>query len=111
MTEQNWGVGMAKDAIVSRELKSLQDELSASQRERAAASGYASAPLTAPAAPAELPKETPEEKELRDQLRELMKEVTDFFAETEKNISAHPAQSVIGALLVGILIGRLLGRR
>jgi hypothetical protein len=28
----------------------------------------------------------------------------------EKGIAAHPAQSVVGALLVGILIGRLLGR-
>ena len=102
---------MAEDAIVSRELKSLQEELSDSQRERAAASGHASAPLTAHA---ELPKgskETPEEKELRDQLQELMDEIKNFFAETEKNISAHPGQSVIGALLVGILIGRLLGRR
>jgi len=99
---------MAEDAIVSRELKSLQEELSASQRVRAAASGHVRAP---PTAPAELPKETPEEKELRDQLRELMDEVKNFFAETEKNISAHPAQSVIGALLVGILIGHLLGRR
>ena len=99
---------MAEDAIVSRELKSLQEELSTSQRERGAALGHASAPLTAPA---EVPKETPEEKELRDQLRELMEEVKHFIAETEKNISAHPAQSVIGALLVGILIGHLLGRR
>ena len=40
-----------------------------------------------------------------------MDEIKNFFAETEKNISAHPGQSVIGALLVGILIGRLLGRR
>ena len=105
---------MAEDAIVSRELKSLQEELSASQRERAAASGRASAPFTAPAAPAaptELPKETPEEKELRDQLRDLMDEMKNFFAETEENISVHPAQSIFGALLVGILIGRLLGRR
>lgn len=104
---------MATDAIVSRELKSLQEELAASQRERAAASGQANAPApaTTAAASGELPKETLEEKELRDQLRELMSEVTDFFAEAEKNISAHPAQSVVGALLVGILIGRLLGRR
>ncbi len=102
---------MAEDAIVSRELKSLQEELSVSQRERAAASGHASPPLVAPAATAELAKETPEEKELRDQLRALMDEVKIFFAETEKNISAHPTQSVIGALLVGILIGHLLGRR
>ena len=102
---------MAEDVIVSRELKSLQEELSVSQRERAAASGHASPPLTAPRRHRRATKETREEKELRDQLRELMDEVKNFFAETEKNISARPAQSVIGALLVGILIGHLLGRR
>jgi ElaB/YqjD/DUF883 family membrane-anchored ribosome-binding protein len=102
---------MAEDVVVSRELKSLQEELSASQRERAAASGHASAALTALADLPKETKETREEKELRDQLRELMDEVKNFFAETEKNISARPAQSVIGALLVGILIGHLLGRR
>jgi ElaB/YqjD/DUF883 family membrane-anchored ribosome-binding protein len=102
---------MAQDAILSRELKSLQEELSTSQRERAAVSAQASAPLTAPAPPADLPQETQVEKELHDQLRELMDEAKNFFTETEKNISAHPAESVVGALLVGILIGRLLGRR
>jgi len=60
---------------------------------------------------AEPAKERADERELRDQLRELVDEVTSFFAEAEKNISAHPTQSVIGALLVGILIGRLLGPR
>jgi ElaB/YqjD/DUF883 family membrane-anchored ribosome-binding protein len=39
-----------------------------------------------------------------------MKEATSFFDEAEKNIAAHPTESVVGALLVGILIGRLLGR-
>jgi len=43
-------------------------------------------------------------------LRELTSEATRFFDEAEKGISAHPTQSVVGALLVGILIGRLLGR-
>ena len=97
---------MAADVVVSRELKSLQDELSAAQRERSAA------PATpAPPSPAEPVKESADERELRDQLRELVNEVTNFFGEAEKNISAHPTQSVIGAMLVGILIGRLLGRR
>ena len=108
---------MATDAVVSRELKSLQDELSTSQRERllpptpptpptppAAAAG----PTATPPPP---PKETAEEHELRDQLRELVNEATTFFEEAEKNIAAHPTESVVGALLVGILIGRLLGRR
>ncbi len=101
---------MATDAVVSRELKSLQEELAASEREHispipppAAAAGDATPPPP--------PQEAAEERELRDQLRELVNEVTTFFEETEKNIAAHPTQSVVGALLVGVLIGRLLGRR
>ncbi len=105
---------MAADAVVSRELKSLQDELSVSQRERLAspaptALSVAASGMSTP--PAGSPQETTEEHELREQLRELVNEVTSFFEQTEKSISAHPAQSVISALLVGILIGRLLGRR
>ena len=42
---------------------------------------------------------------------DLPGEVTGFFEEAEKSIATHPAQSVVGGLLVGILIGRLLGRR
>jgi hypothetical protein len=105
---------MAADAVVSRELKSLQDELSVSQRDRmsppappppsAAASGVS-------ATPAGPPQETTEEHELREHLRDLVNEVTNFFEEAEKNIAAHPTESVVGAMLVGILIGRLLGRR
>jgi hypothetical protein len=99
---------MAADVVVSRELKSLQDEVLSAQRERVAAPpAVAATPLAAPAEP---PKETSEERELRDQLRDLMSEVTGFFDEAEKGIAAHPAQSVVGALLLGILIGRLLGR-
>lgn len=100
---------MATDAIVARELKSLQEELSASQKERPTT---AAAPAAAmPSAAAEPVRETPDEGELRDQLREFANELTNFFDEAERSISAHPGQSVIGALLVGILIGRLLGRR
>ena len=99
---------MAVDIVVSRELKSLQDELSAAQRERSAAPTIS--PPTSPSF-AEPAKENANERELRDQLGELVNEVTGFFAEAEKSISAHPTQSVIGAMLVGILIGRLLGRR
>jgi len=102
------GTGMAADVVVSRELKSLQDELSAAQRERS------TAPAVPPAAPpgsAEPFREAPDEGELRDQLGQLVDEVTGFFEQAEKDIAAHPAQSVVGALLVGLLIGRLLGRR
>lgn len=105
---------MAADPVVSRELKSLQEELSISRRERVAppASPTPSAvgggvAATFPGAP----KEAAEEYELRQQLREFVNEITKFFDAAEKNIAAHPTESVVGAMLVGILIGRLLGRR
>jgi ElaB/YqjD/DUF883 family membrane-anchored ribosome-binding protein len=44
-------------------------------------------------------------------MRQFVHELTDLFGKAEKGISAHPTQSVAAALLVGILIGRLLGRR
>lgn len=100
---------MAADAIVTQELNSLQQELSASQKERVAATAAASA--AAPPLSSEPVTEAPEEWEMPGQLGELIDEVTQFFQEAEKNIAAHPAQSVIGALLVGILIGRVVGRR
>jgi ElaB/YqjD/DUF883 family membrane-anchored ribosome-binding protein len=103
---------MATDAVVSRELRSLQDELSASQRERASPTPSPAAAASGPAAaPSPPPQEAAEERALREQLRELVNEATTFFEEAEKNIAAHPTESVVGALLVGVLIGRLLGRR
>ena len=104
---------MATDVVVSRELKSLQDELSAAKTQRAAnsaGSAAASAPMAAPTA-AEPSSEPSDEVELQGQMRQFAHELTELFVEAEKGISAHPTQSVAGALLVGILIGRLLGRR
>ncbi len=99
---------MTADVVASRELKSLQDEMLAAQRDRLA--GAPAPPTTAPG-PREPAEESSDERELREQLRELVNEVTTFFEEAEKNIAAHPTESVVGALLVGVLIGRLLGRR
>jgi ElaB/YqjD/DUF883 family membrane-anchored ribosome-binding protein len=99
---------MGVDVVVSHELSSLQDELADSQRDRLAAS---SAPPTSPSASTATVEESPDERELRDQLRELVHEITNFFEEAEKHIAAHPTQSVVGAFLAGILIGRLLGHR
>jgi len=103
---------MSADATVSRELKSLQDELSVSQRQRISSPPPpgASATSGSTAAPPS-PQEIAEEHELRAQLSEFMDEVKGFFAEAEKNITAHPTESVVAALVLGILIGRLLGRR
>ena len=104
---------MATDVVVSRELKSLQDELSAAKTQRAAdtaPSAAISAPMAPPTA-AEPPPEPSDEAELQGQMRQFAHELTELFSEAEKGISAHPTQSVAGALLIGILIGRLLGRR
>jgi ElaB/YqjD/DUF883 family membrane-anchored ribosome-binding protein len=96
---------MASDSVVSQELKSLQEELAAARRERSEAASPVQPP-TSPEGDLEA-----EKHEWRDQLGELANAVTGFLEEAEKDIAAHPAQSVIGALVVGILIGRMLGRR
>jgi ElaB/YqjD/DUF883 family membrane-anchored ribosome-binding protein len=110
------------DQVLSRELKSLREELATVRRQRAMQSadraaepavgsgtGVGAAAIgTAPAGPHEEP---PTEQELRSQLRDLVKEFTDFADEAEKNISAHPAMSIVTAMLLGIVIGSLLARR
>jgi len=102
------GAAMATDALVSQELKSLREELSASQQERAAASAAA---VTAPPSVSKTSAEPGEEKQSLDEINDFAEEIKTLFEEAEKSVSAHPTQSVVGALLVGILIGRLLGRR
>lgn len=100
---------MASDPALSRELKALREELSTAQRERA---GPVAAPEREPSAPpSQPPEDRAEDEHLRKQLGEFIDEATQFFEHAEKSIAAHPAQSVVGALLVGILIGRLIGRR
>jgi ElaB/YqjD/DUF883 family membrane-anchored ribosome-binding protein len=104
---------MPADRVLSRELKSLQDELSAARRERAVQGAPASGmtPSGETAAPAGRHEESAEESELRGELRDLVKEITDFAEDAEQTISAHPAMSIVAAMLLGILIGSLLGRR
>ncbi len=97
---------MSADPVLSRELKSLQDELSVSQRQRVQTSPAAGAADTiATAVPLARLDESAEEKELLGQLQDLIKEITEFVEHAEKNISAHPAMSVIAAMLSGSLIG------
>ena len=100
---------MASDRVVSQELKSLRDELSAAQRERSAAS--ASPQMPPFPSPQPVGGTADDDDDVRNQLGELVDAITGFLEEAEKDIAAHPARSVIGALVVGILIGRLMGRR
>jgi len=102
---------MAGDVLVSRELKSLQDELAAAKTDRATRTDSPVSPAVEAATAAEPSQKLAEDAELHGYLRQLADEVTELLGEAETSISAHPARSVAGALLVGILIGRLLGRR
>ena len=102
------------DPVLSRELKSLQEEL-ATGRQRPAPSadrpGAGAAVNGDSAASAGRPEEFPTEQKLRGQLSDLVKEFTDFVDDAEKNISAHLAMSIVAAILLGIVVGSLLGRR
>jgi hypothetical protein len=98
---------MTADDVIARELKSLQQDVAALRRQRPPGP----AGQAAPAAPAEPPAPAGEDSDLWEQMRELVDEATGFLKEAERGIAAHPAQSVVGALFLGIVIGRLLGRR
>lgn len=101
--------------MLLRELKSLQNEAAAAQRERirpmatvaTADRGSVKDLAVTDATPAD----AADERALRDQLGDFVDQVTKFFEDAEKNITSHPIESVAGALLIGILIGRLIGRR
>jgi ElaB/YqjD/DUF883 family membrane-anchored ribosome-binding protein len=102
---------MAADAVVSRELKSLQEELSASQREHPSSSADPVSVSAGTAAQTSQLEDTADEKQLHGSVGKFIEAITEFFEEAEKNVSAHPTAHVIGGIVVGILIGRLLGRR
>jgi ElaB/YqjD/DUF883 family membrane-anchored ribosome-binding protein len=96
--------------MVSRELKALQDQVAQRQRLASPAPAASAPSPSATAAPATATPDA-EEKKLREEIDDFLKEASGLFEEAEKNIAAHPTASVIGALVVGILIGRMLARR
>ena len=102
---------MTADAVLSRELKALHEELSTSRRERPSPPADHTSVSEDKAARTGQLEDSAEEEQLKSDLREFVKAITEFVDEAEKNVSAHPTASVVGALVVGILIGRLLGRR
>jgi ElaB/YqjD/DUF883 family membrane-anchored ribosome-binding protein len=104
---------MVADAELSREPQSLQEELSASQRDHpsAPADPVSASAGTVPQTSQPGDAATADEQELHGTVDKFIEAITEFFEEAEKNVSAHPAANVIGGMVVGILIGRLLGRR
>lgn len=104
---------MIADSMLSRELKSLHEELSIARRERAVqnAPGPGTAGSGETSASVGPPEESAAEKGLHGEIRDLVKEITDFVEDAEKNVSAHPTLSIVAAMLLGMLIGSMLGRR
>ena len=101
---------MPADTVLSRELTSLREEVSRSQRERLSASAHATETIST-IAPGNDRMEAEDEQKIREDLREFIDEMTKFVEDAEKNIAEHPTVSLIGALVIGILIGRTFGRR
>lgn len=102
---------MPGDPVVSRELSSLREEIAESQRARQSSPPDRPNLTDAIPRPISQAEETAEEHQLRRELREFVDEVTKFFEEAEKNVAANPTASVVGALVLGILIGRFLRQR
>ena len=96
------------------ELRSLHDELSASRRQHSSPSADQAAASERTVALASQPKDSDDKADAplpREELHGLINLITKFVEDAEKNVSEHPMANVVGALVVGILIGRLLGRR
>ena len=100
---------MTSDAVLSRELKSLHEALLAS-RQRRPSQALEPMPTSRQAVPPTAQPEDTGEAKPEHELLDFANGIKEFLGEAERNISSHPAASTLGAVLVGILIGRLLGR-
>jgi ElaB/YqjD/DUF883 family membrane-anchored ribosome-binding protein len=101
---------MTARSQIARELAALHQEMSTAKRGRCS-------PINDPSAGggeeagADAAEIATEERVAAADDGDLLDMVREFITEAEHNIAEHPAATVVGALLVGILIGRLLGRR
>ena len=89
------------DADLHAEIEALRREIAAMRAEQAAAksgTGKVEEAIEAGAA------------SLTEQLRGLAREIADLTEETEKGVVAHPLTSVLAALVLGMVIGRVLPR-
>ncbi len=111
---------MASKSATLEELHSLREELSTARRARKPKG--APSPATTERAEDRKPASTgsaagaasdgPADAEgPHDQIGELMSEAARFLEEREKDIGAHPVAIAIGGIVVGMIIGRMLGRR
>jgi ElaB/YqjD/DUF883 family membrane-anchored ribosome-binding protein len=101
---------MTADEVVSRELKSLHEELSAPKQDPVAPPADPE-PWRGAAAHAASQADSVEQQEVREALGKFVDAVKEFVEEAEKSVSGRPVANIIGGIVVGIVIGRLLGRR
>lgn len=102
---------MSGDSVLFRELKALREELSTTQRERLSRAAERAPATGKTSEVSDDPSSTAIDPSLEGELTELVEAIKGFAEEAERNVAAHPTATAIGAMAVGILIGRLLGRR
>ena len=105
---------MASKSAMLEELQSLREGLSTARRARkskGAPSPVAAEPAPTGSVAAAAPDGAADSEKLHDQIGELMNEAARFLEEREKDIGAHPVAIAIGGIVVGMIIGRMLGRR
>jgi len=95
------GARVMTDADLRAEIARLREEVAALRVDRATTDRTAGAGEEE-AAEANSP--------FAEQMRNLVREVSALAEETEKGVVNHPLASVIGALVLGILIGRITHR-
>lgn len=107
---------MPADPVLSGELTALREELARSREERdgPAPPSRDTAPNRAPGEPgaaAPPPNTSAEDQHEWARLEAFTNEIAGFFEQAEETVSEHPAESIVAALLLGIVIGCLLGHR
>lgn len=95
---------MPADPLLGQDLTSLREELGKARRTRETGAQERREAAAATEPPANRAADD-------ESILSLVDEIAAFFAEAERNIAAHPAASMVGALVIGIAIGRMLGRR
>ncbi len=76
---------MSSDSVLLRELKSLREEISSSQKQRSA---RAVDPAPATDATADSPVQAIDERQFEGEMRELVEVIREFTQEAEKSASA-----------------------
>jgi hypothetical protein len=106
-----WETDMAVDHVLSGELTALREELAASRRQRQPMHADGLAAGKTKAAPAGVPEDGAAGNGQLEELQELLNEAIKFVEDAGNNLSTHPVANVVSAFVVGIMIGRLFGRR